>query len=74
MIGILSTIAPPFDLDQIKSQALWAATQAVLIINEHKVRNAALAFPESVLSERQNYCCSRYTYVYGIPGVMLICL
>lgn len=38
MIGILSTIAPPFDREQIKSQALWAATQAVLLIQEHKVR------------------------------------
>lgn len=37
MIGILSTIAPPFDREQIKSQALWAATQAVLLIQEHKV-------------------------------------
>ncbi|CAN0271194.1 unnamed protein product, partial [Ectocarpus fasciculatus] len=36
MIGILSTIAPPFDREQIKSQALWAATQAVLLIQEHK--------------------------------------
>ena len=44
MIGILSTITPPFDMDQIKSQALWSATQAVLIINEHKVRDAAAAF------------------------------
>ncbi|CAN0541124.1 unnamed protein product, partial [Scytosiphon promiscuus] len=35
MIGIRSTIAPPFDLDQIKSEALCAATQAVLIIIEH---------------------------------------
>lgn len=37
MIGILSTIAPPFNRDQIKAQALWAATQAVLLIQEHKV-------------------------------------
>lgn len=37
MIGILSTIAPPFNREQIKSQALWAATQAVLLIQEHKV-------------------------------------
>lgn len=44
MIGILSTIAPPFDMDQIKSQALWSATQAVLIINEHKVRPFFMRF------------------------------
>lgn len=37
MIGVLSTIAPPFNREQIKSQALWAATQAVLLIQEHKV-------------------------------------
>ncbi|CAN0423940.1 unnamed protein product [Pylaiella littoralis] len=36
MIGILSTIAPPFNREQIKAQALWAATQAVLLIQEHK--------------------------------------
>lgn len=39
LIEILSTIAPPFNMEQIKSQALWAATQAVLLINEHKVDN-----------------------------------
>ncbi len=42
MIGILSTIAPPFNREQIKSQALWAATQAVLLIQEHKVLFATL--------------------------------
>lgn len=36
LIEILSTIAPPFNMDQIKSQALWAAAQAVLLIKEHR--------------------------------------
>ncbi|CAM9418188.1 unnamed protein product [Ascophyllum nodosum] len=36
MIQILSTISPPFSAEQIKSQAFWAATQAVLLIREHK--------------------------------------
>ena len=38
MIQILSTISPPFSAEQIKSQAFWAATQAVLLIREHKVK------------------------------------
>lgn len=64
MIEILSSVTPSFNIEQIKSQALWAAVQAVLLIKEHKVLTLArivtlsLTLPWIVspsLSERSTY-------------------
>ena len=68
MIGILSTIAPPFNREQIKSQALWAATQAVLLIQEHKVRKCAAVDATAVKPRYVRRICCRLGEGVGVGG------
>lgn len=63
LIEILSNVTPPFNMEQIKSQALWAAAQAVLLIKEHRV---SFFFPFSDYS-RWPY---RVNTVIKIRGVL----